>query len=47
MGVALNAVLVVPVVLMGAWATWHRFLDQTRGTLRERWVSSLGIVPED
>ncbi|MCJ7736199.1 MAG: flippase-like domain-containing protein [Anaerolineae bacterium] len=46
-GVALNVVLVVPVVLMGAWATWHRFLNQSHGTLRERWVSSLGIVTED
>jgi len=47
MGVALNAVLVIPVVLMGTWATWHRFSTQTRGTFRERWISSLGMMPED
>ncbi len=43
LGLALNVVLVGPLVLMGGLTTWLRFARLTRGNLKERWIWSLGL----
>ncbi len=43
LGMALNVVLIGPLVIMGGWATLQRFAQLTRGNLKERWAWSLGL----
>ncbi len=42
-GLALNAVLVAPIALVGGWSTLYRFAHLTRLTLADRWRDSLGL----
>jgi uncharacterized protein (TIRG00374 family) len=42
-GVLLNIVLVGPLVLMGGWAAWTRFLRLTQLARKERWLQSIGL----
>ncbi len=43
LGLVLNIVLVGPLVLLGGWSAWLRFMNLTQGAPRERWVWSLGL----
>ncbi len=43
LGVALNVVLVGPLVLLGGAAVWLRFARFTEGAFKERWAWSLGL----
>ncbi len=43
LGLALNVVLIGPLVILGGWATWLRFSRLTQGNLKERWAWSLGL----
>lgn len=43
LGLALNVVLISPLVILGGWSTWQRFSKLTQGDFKERWVWSLGL----
>ncbi len=43
MGLLLNVVMVSPLVVIGGWSTWMRFLSLGHLPWRERWASSVGL----
>ena len=43
LGLALNVVLISPLVILGGWSTWQRFSKLTQGNFKERWAWSLGL----